>query len=134
MDGDPTEPLREPPVRGVEQRDSGVVVRLGGELDLYNAADLRSALASAIALLGSLASLDAQALGLGRISVQSALGETLRAEIEILEISADEAASLKVGVASAEAFKAAGLEYTAAVVGSGQPAKTRRWSRLFAPE
>ncbi len=48
MDGDPTEPLREPPVRGVEQRDSGVVVRLGGELDLYNAEELRSALASAI--------------------------------------------------------------------------------------
>ncbi len=48
MDGDPTEPLREPPVRGVEQRDSGVVVRLGGELDLHNAEDLRSALTSAI--------------------------------------------------------------------------------------
>ncbi len=74
------------------------------------------ALASAIALLGSLASLDAHALGLGRISVQSALGEALRAEIDILEISADETASLRVGVAPAEAFRAAGLEYSAAVV------------------
>jgi pilus assembly protein FimV len=41
------------------------------------------ALASAIALLGSLASLEAHALALGRITVQSALGEPLRAEIEI---------------------------------------------------
>ena len=76
-----------------------------------------SALASAVALLGSLASPEVQALGLGRISVQSALGEALKAEIDILEISADEATSLKVGIASAEAFKAAGLEYTAAAVG-----------------
>ena len=76
-----------------------------------------SALASAVALLGSFASPEVQALGLGRISVQSALGEALKAEIDILEISADEATSLKVGIASAEAFKAAGLEYTAAAVG-----------------
>jgi anti-sigma B factor antagonist len=42
------EPLREPPVRGVEQRDGAVVLRLGGELDLYNADDVRTALAVAI--------------------------------------------------------------------------------------
>lgn len=75
------------------------------------------ALASAIALLGSLAINPAYALGLGRITVQSALGEALRAEIDIPEISADEAASLRVGVAAPAAFKAAGLEYTATVVG-----------------
>lgn len=75
------------------------------------------ALASAIALLGSLASLDVHALALGRITVQSALGEPLRAEVDILEISADEAGSLKTAVASPEAFKFAGLDYSAAVVG-----------------
>ena len=75
------------------------------------------ALASAIALLGSLASLQAHALALGRITVQSALGEPLRAEIDMADINAEEVASLKVGVASAEAFKAAGLEYSAAVTG-----------------
>ncbi len=74
------------------------------------------ALASAIALLGSFAGLDAHALGLGRITVQSALGEPLRAEIDIAEISADEAATLKAGVASPDAFKAAGLDYSTAVV------------------
>ena len=75
------------------------------------------ALASAVALLGSLASVEAQALALGRVTVQSALGEPLRAEIDIAEITSDEASSLKAGVASAAAFKAAGLEYTSAVVG-----------------
>ena len=75
------------------------------------------ALASAIALLGSLASLQAHALALGRITVQSALGEPLRAEIDMADINAEEVASLRVGVASAEAFKAAGLEYSAAVTG-----------------
>lgn len=42
------EPLREPPVRGVEQHDGAVVVRLGGELDLFNANDVRHALTGAI--------------------------------------------------------------------------------------
>lgn len=41
-------PLREPPVRSVEQRNGAVVVHLGGELDLYNADDVRGALAQAI--------------------------------------------------------------------------------------
>ncbi len=75
------------------------------------------ALASAIALLGSLASLEAHALALGRITVQSALGEPLRAEIDIADINAEEAASLKAGIASMDTFKAAGLEYTAALTG-----------------
>ena len=42
------EPLREPPVKGLEQHEGAVVVRLGGELDLYNAEDVRTALAVAI--------------------------------------------------------------------------------------
>ncbi len=48
MEGDSREPSREPAVRGVEQHNGAVVVRLGGELDLYNADDVRSALAGAI--------------------------------------------------------------------------------------
>ena len=72
-------------------------------------------LASAIAVLGSLASLETHAMALGRITVQSALGEPLRAEIDIPEINAEEAASLKAGVAPAETFKAAGFDYNAVV-------------------
>ena len=74
-----------------------------------------ASLASAVALLGLLASFQAQALGLGRISVQSALGEPLRAEIDISDINAGEASSLKASVASAEAFRAAGMEYSPSV-------------------
>ena len=58
---------------------------------------------------------DAQALALGRITVQSALGEPLRAEIDVPEISAEEAASLRVGVAPADAFRAAGMEFNPAL-------------------
>ena len=43
-------------------------------------------LASAIALLSSVASPMAYALGLGQMNVQSALGEPLKAEIDILEL------------------------------------------------
>ena len=70
--------------------------------------------AAAIALLG-LTTNGAWALSLGRITVQSALGEPLRAEIDVPEINAEEASSLKTGIASAEAFAAAGLEYNPAM-------------------
>ena len=72
--------------------------------------------AAAIALLGLSAS-EVFALSLGRITVQSALGEPLRAEIEVPNISAEEAASLKANVASPAAFVAAGLEYNPAMAG-----------------
>ncbi len=75
------------------------------------------ALMGAVSLLCSLASMDASALALGRISVQSTLGEPLRAEIEIAEINAAEAASLQTKVASPEAFKAAGIEFTPVLSG-----------------
>jgi pilus assembly protein FimV len=69
-----------------------------------------------IALLGLPAS-SAFALALGRITVQSALGEPLQAEIDIPEINADEAASLKPSLALPAAFRAAGLEYNPALAG-----------------
>jgi anti-sigma B factor antagonist len=42
-------PLREPPVRSVETVDGAVVLHLAGELDLYNAEELRDTLAGALA-------------------------------------------------------------------------------------
>jgi len=89
------------------------------------------ALASAIALLGSLASLEAHALALGRITVQSALGEPLRAEIEIADIKPDEASSLKAGVAPPDTFKAAGLEYGSVVSGVEVSLQRRPDGRSF---
>ena len=73
------------------------------------------ALAAAIAMSFGLASINAHALALGQLTVQSALGEPLRAEIEIPDINAEEAASLHANVAPPAAYTAAGLEYNPAV-------------------
>jgi pilus assembly protein FimV len=76
----------------------------------------RSPVAAAVlALALGFASQDAAALALGRVSVLSALGEPLRAEIDVPQITAEEAASLSTSVAKPEAFRAAGLEYNAAL-------------------
>lgn len=53
----------------------------------------------------------ASALSLGRLTVQSSLGEALRAEIDITSMSPEEAASLRTSLASPEAFRAAGVEF-----------------------
>lgn len=71
-----------------------------------------SALAAATLALSSLSATDAWALALGRITVQSALGEPLRAEVEIPQLSAAEADSLQAAIASPAAFRAQGMEYT----------------------
>ena len=54
----------------------------------------------------------AWALSLGKLSVKSALGEPLRAEVDILDINDDESSSLKATVAAPDAFKASGLDYS----------------------
>jgi pilus assembly protein FimV len=71
----------------------------------------------ASAILLGLWAPSAQALSLGQISVKSTLGEPLSAEIDILDINADEAATLVTRVASPDAFKASGLDYNAAISG-----------------
>ena len=75
----------------------------------------KTAIAAAATAFLALSSSGALALSLGRITVQSSLGEPLRAEIEVPDISAEEAASLRTSVALPEAFTAAGLEYNAAL-------------------
>lgn len=71
--------------------------------------------AIAAAVVMGLCATNANALSLGRVSVQSALGAPLRAEIEVLDINADEASSLVTKVATPDAFKAAGLDYNVAM-------------------
>ena len=75
----------------------------------------RTAIAAAALTLLGVSSSEVFALSLGRISVQSALGEPLRAEIEVPNITAEEAASLKTNVAPPAEFTSAGLEYNAAL-------------------
>lgn len=90
-----------------------------------------SALALAAAMSVGTFSADALALALGRITVQSALGEPLRADIDIPEITAEEAASLRATVASPEAFRAAGLEYNAAMGSVVITLQQRPGGRMF---
>ena len=72
-----------------------------------------------VALAAScLLSTPAWALGLGRLNVQSVLGETLRAEIDVSSISAEESGSLRLRVAPPEAYRAAGVEYNAVLTGA----------------
>jgi pilus assembly protein FimV len=49
----------------------------------------------------------AEAAGLGKLSVQSALGQPLRAEIELLSVAPEEIGSMDARLASAEAFRQA---------------------------
>jgi pilus assembly protein FimV len=58
------------------------------------------------------------ALGLGQIRVQSALGEALRAEVEVTSLTPEEAATLQARVATAEAYRAAGLEFNPVLPGT----------------
>ncbi|MEZ5664774.1 MAG: FimV/HubP family polar landmark protein [Burkholderiaceae bacterium] len=74
------------------------------------------AVAAAALLCTSLTlSPQAHALGLGRIVVQSALGEPLRAQIDVPEINAAEAESLRVSLAPQSAYRAAGMEISPAL-------------------
>jgi pilus assembly protein FimV len=59
----------------------------------------------------------AQAAGLGRLSVQSFLGQPLRAEIEVVSVLPGEEASLEARLATANAFKQAGIEFSPALAG-----------------
>ncbi|MDO9437384.1 FimV/HubP family polar landmark protein [Hydrogenophaga sp.] len=76
---------------------------------------LHAVAAAALLCAGLAQHPDANALALGRVVVQSALGEPLRAEIDVPDINPDEAASLRVGLASGDTFRAAGAEVNAAI-------------------
>lgn len=67
-------------------------------------------LSAAIALAMALP-LGAQAAALGKLTVLSALGQPLRAEIEVTAVSADEAGKLSARLAPAEAFRRANIDY-----------------------
>jgi len=78
----------------------------------------RSCVAAAVALALGLAGNAAHALGLGKLSVQSALGETLRAEIEVTSLSSEESGTLKVRVAPPDSYRATGVEYNPILSGA----------------
>ena len=74
-----------------------------------------SVLAAAAVALTCFYADDASALALGRITVQSALGEPLRAEIDLPQITPEEADTLRATTASPDVFRAQGMEFNPAV-------------------
>lgn len=71
----------------------------------------RFALTSVAIAALSLGHADAWALGLGRLAVQSSLGETLRAEIDVTSLTPEEAGNLKIRIAPPETYRASGVDY-----------------------
>jgi len=72
---------------------------------------LTAAIASALVLSSA-----AHAAGLGKLTVLSALGQPLRAEIELTSVSPDEASGLVAKLASPDAFKSANIEFNPALL------------------
>ncbi|HEY0845729.1 MAG TPA: FimV/HubP family polar landmark protein [Noviherbaspirillum sp.] len=96
----------------------------------FNLKTLSAAVASA--LLFS----NAYAAGLGKLTVLSALGQPLRAEIELSSVSKDEVGALTAKLASAEAFKQAGIDLNPALMGlqfSVQQRGDRQFIRVTSP-
>ncbi len=91
----------------------------------------RFALSSVAAAALCLASPLASALGLGRLSVQSSLGEVLRAEIEVTSLTPEEQASLRIRVASPEAYRTANVDYNPVLPSTRASFEKRADGRLF---
>ncbi|WP_409519423.1 FimV family protein, partial [Massilia sp.] len=72
---------------------------------------LTAAVASAVLLSSA-----ATAAGLGKLTVLSALGQPLRAEIELTAVSNEEAKGLVARLASADAYRAANIEFNPALL------------------
>jgi len=76
---------------------------------------LRAGIAFAVAGFFGVAPLAASAAGLGRLNVQSALGQPLRADVEVPSVGQDEAPTLQVRLAPQSAFHQANLEFNPAL-------------------
>jgi pilus assembly protein FimV len=90
---------------------------LGDALNTQTKRTGRLALREVVAVVAVVAALGAApsawSLSLGRLSVQSALGESLRAEIDVTSLTPDESANLRVRVAPPDAYRIAGVDYNA---------------------
>ena len=86
-------------------------------------------MALAIALMAGHTS--AHALALGRAMIQSSLGEPLVAEIDLPEVTEDEARSLRIGLASPEAYSALGIQFNPALNGLSIAIKRRNDGRTY---
>lgn len=67
------------------------------------------------AVLSAVLCTSAYAAGLGKLTVLSALGQPLRAEIELTSVAKDEAGTIVARLASTEAYRQANIEFTPAL-------------------
>src|SRR3990172_6705162 len=72
--------------------------------------------AAGLLAVSLLTPLDALAAGLGKLTVFSALGQPLSAEIEIVSLQPGEEESLSARIAPNEAFRQASIEFNAALL------------------
>jgi len=91
----------------------------------------RFALTGIAAAMLALASPWASALGLGRLSVQSSLGEAMQAEIEVTSMTAEEQANLRIRVAPPEAYRAANVDYNPVLPTTRATLQKRADGRLY---
>ena len=77
----------------------------------YALKTVSAAVASAVLLSSA-----AHAAGLGKLTVLSALGQPLRAEIELTTTAGEDASSLAVKLASPEAFRSANIDFNPALL------------------
>ena len=82
-----------------------------------------------LALTGT--GLEAHAVILGNVTVRSALGEPLRAEIEVPQLTDTEAASFGAVVGSPQTFRAAGVTYAPALEGARLTLKRRPGGQAY---
>ena len=91
----------------------------------------RFALTISAAAVLTLTASQTLALGLGRLAVQSSLGEALRAEIDVTSMTPEEAANLRVRIAPPESYRAAGVDYNAVLPGTQAVLSRRADGRPF---
>ncbi|SEN12069.1 FimV/HubP family polar landmark protein [Nitrosomonas marina] len=70
-----------------------------------------SYLRACLLLVSVIFSLTAHAAGLGKLTINSSLGQPLNAEIDLVSVSEEDLSSLKAEIASREAFAQAGIRY-----------------------
>ncbi|TNF62164.1 MAG: fimbrial protein FimV, partial [Burkholderiales bacterium] len=101
------------PIRSIPSRQPARIPASRGTSGLVR---LHAVAAAAILCTSLAMPPDAHALALGRIVVQSALGEPLRAQIDVPDIDAAEAESLRVTLGSPQTYRAAGIDINAALI------------------
>lgn len=80
-------------------------------VDFRKEMDFSRIVLKALLVLVLMSSWVIHAAGLGKLTVGSYLGQPFKAEIALVSVTDQEAASLSAGVASSEAFRKAGLNY-----------------------